>query len=160
EQAASITDPAERASRVEAVRERLDQVRGDDHVGVALHATPTYPGAEIPGPLGELVAASAGLPDALVGGAGLAALASVCPAASLHVGDSWTEHPILWVPLVGPRGAGKSPSMDLALAPVRELDAAAHRIYADELAMWRDAPRKDRGGRPADPTRLVDDITM
>jgi hypothetical protein len=42
--------------------------------------------------------------------------------AQIEVTPTWHERPILWVPLVAPRGAGKSPSQDLAFQPLRDHD--------------------------------------
>lgn len=55
--------------------------------------------------------------------------------------------------------AGKTPSMNLALGPIRERDAEAHARYLDQMAIWRDTPARERGqvDRPVDPTRLVRD---
>lgn len=119
---------------------------------------PEYP--HVPGLLGDLIAARGGLPAALVGGAGLAAAAAVCRGAELKIADGWWERPILWIPLLAPRGAGKSPSQDLALDPVRKLDETEHRLYTDLLAEWEATPKKERGPRPTDPTILVGDLTL
>lgn len=64
-----------------------------------------------------------GLPTALVAGAALAALAAaVGRAVDIEVSASWHERAILWVPPLAPRGAGKSPSLSMAFAPLRERD--------------------------------------
>jgi hypothetical protein len=65
-----------------------------------------------------------GLPAALVGGAALASLATaIGPHAQIEITPSWRERAILWTALVAPRGAGKSPSQDLAFRPLRDHDA-------------------------------------
>lgn len=155
-----------RERQVERVTGIIDNLA--DLVGIqaatlapSLGPVPDYPSPVLPGPLGELVAGSGGLPDALVAGAGLAAAASVMPTAELRISDTMTEVAALWVPLVAPRGAGKTPSMDIALGPVRAADADQHRVYRDELDAWLATPRKDRDPKPPrDWTYLVGDLTL
>jgi hypothetical protein len=115
-----------------------------------LPGIPDYPVRELAGPLADLVSSTT-LPPALVAGAGLGALAGVCGQAELVMPDESVVRPVLWIALVAPRGAGKTPSMDKALGKVRELDAAAH----DEYQMLREA-----GDRPKDPTLRIDDATL
>src|SRR5204863_10201068 len=91
-----------------------------------LGATPCYPADALDTPARQLVehGEAAGLPTALVGGAVLAALAAaVGPQAEIEVNPTWSERAILWVPLLAPRGAGKSPAQSLAFRPPREHDA-------------------------------------
>lgn len=165
--AATTPDRHRRSAMLTEIRDQLDTATstgGDEAAEAApVHGIPAYPAGELSGPLADLVAAAGGgLPAGLVGGAGLAALAAACPTATLAVADTWAEHPILWVPLAAPRGAGKTPAMNLALGPIRDRDAAAHARYLDQMATWRDTPAKDRGhlDRPTDPTRLIDDTTV
>lgn len=171
EQAAKLSTAAQQRDRdrrtrmLAEIRDRLElgaEAGRTESEHAPVHGIPAYPARALSGPLAELVACCGGLPPALVGGAGLATLAAVCPTASLTVADSWVEQPILWVSLAAPRGAGKTPSMTLALGPIRDRDAAAHALYLDQLAMWRDTPPRDRGtmDRPVDPTRLIDDTTV
>jgi Protein of unknown function (DUF3987) len=91
-----------------------------------LGAIPPYPTDVLPKPARELVqyGQKVGLPAALVGGGALAALgAAIGGRAQVEIMRSWHERAILWVPLLAPRGAGKSPSQDLAFAPLRDRDA-------------------------------------
>ncbi len=76
--------------------------------------------------------------------------------------DGSFVRPVLWVPLVAPRGAGKTPAMDKAFGRLRELDAAEHDRYREELAVYQELPAKDRARavKPADTTRRVDDATL
>jgi hypothetical protein len=126
-----------------------------------LAPVPEYPVQALTGPLADLVDAgtSAGLPAPLVAGAGLAALAAVSGMAELRFW-TWEVRPALWVPLVAPPGGGKTPAIDLSRRPIRELDSAEHKVMREQLAEWNDTPRKERGERPGDQTRLVKDITV
>ncbi|MET8142673.1 DUF3987 domain-containing protein [Sphaerisporangium sp. NPDC005288] len=127
-----------------------------------LPGIPDYPVDALVGPLRELVLASksAGLSPGLVGGAGLAALATAASMADLEIYDSWVERPSLWVPLIAPRGAGKSPAQDFAYRTLRDLNAASCQQFHDQLQIWNETPKKDRGPRPADTSLLVDDTTI
>jgi Protein of unknown function (DUF3987) len=92
-----------------------------------LGAIPAYPIDALPTPVRELVAygAASGLPAALVAGAALGAIsAAVGAGANLEITPSWRRRAILWLPLLAPRGAGKSPAQDLAFWPLRRHDAA------------------------------------
>jgi hypothetical protein len=87
-----------------------------------LAAIPDYPPDALPSPAWSLVA-STGLPAGLVAGAARGAMATaVGPRASLRVVGSWKERAILWLALVAPKGAGKSPSMELAYQPLAQHD--------------------------------------
>ena len=109
--------------------------------GATLGAIPIYPGEALPTAGRRLVedAAKAGLPAALVGGAALAAMAAAIGGnAHLEVLSSWSERAILWVPLMAPRGAGKSPAQELAFGPLRKHDADAGddgRILLDDMTL-------------------------
>jgi hypothetical protein len=91
-----------------------------------LGAIPTYPTEALPETVRELVryGERSGLAAALVGGAALGAISAAIGAGStLEITPSWPERPILWLPLLAPRGAGKSPAQDLAFWPLRRHDA-------------------------------------
>ena len=86
---------------------------------------PDYPTETLPAVAQTLVELGAkhGLPPALVGGAALSALATaVGSGAEIQVAKTWEERAILWVPLIAPAGAGKSPAQKLAYAPLRAYD--------------------------------------
>ena len=132
------------------------------HTGPHLPGIPDYPVDALTGPLREIVDAgsAAGLPAALVAGAALGTLATVCAMADLRVYETWIVRPCLWIPLIAPPGGGKTPAITLARGKLRDLDAKMHAIFSDELQIWLASPAKDRGEPPADPTRLVNDITI
>jgi hypothetical protein len=109
-------------------RAHLPPRRTDDDagIGLGLGAIPDYPVEVLPVAARSLVACGveAGLPAALLGGAVLAAMAAaIGPTAQIEVTPTWHERAILWIPLLAPRGAGKSPSQDLAFEPLRSHDA-------------------------------------
>ena len=135
---------------------------GSADAGPHLPSIPEYPVDALTGPLREIVDAglAAGLPAALVGGAALGALATVCGQADLAIYETWTVRPCLWVALIAPPGGGKTPAITLARRMLRELDANMHASYSDQLQTWLATPAKDRGDPPADPTRLINDITI
>jgi hypothetical protein len=117
-----------RIAESERAKETEDQA--DDGLG----AVPVYPTNALPRAAGELVAAdSQTLPGALVGGAMLAALAAAIGGRSaLEVNTTWRERAILWVAVVAPAGAGKSPAQTLAFTPLREAEAD---VLVDDLTL-------------------------
>jgi hypothetical protein len=85
---------------------------------------PEYPVTALPNVARDLVEHGSGLPPALLAGAALGALAAaVGPVAQIEVIPTWHERAILWLPLIAPRGAGKSPAQDLGFEPLRQHDA-------------------------------------
>jgi hypothetical protein len=99
--------------------------------GPHLAVVPPYPTREVGGPVAALVEATPGLPPALVGAAALGALAHLAAPATLHIHGTWTERPILWLPLLGPPSIGKSPALDRAWAPLADHDYLAARTVDD-----------------------------
>jgi hypothetical protein len=117
---------------------QMDAYREDDDP-VTLGEIPDYPVEALPPAAQGLVkdAERAGLPAALVGGAALGAMAAALGSGS-RMRVLSNERAILWVPLVGPAGVGKSPAMALAFGRLRELDAEAeddHRILLGDLTL-------------------------
>jgi hypothetical protein len=124
-----------------------------------LGSIPPYPLSSVAGPLAKLVNSTT-LPAALVAGAGLAAVAGLSGLADLIMPDGSQVRPVLWIPLIAPRGAGKTPAMDAAMSLVRQLDAAEHERYREAVSDWQQMSVKDRGKFPPDPTRRIDDATL
>ena len=109
----------------------LDQIEHEP----ALYAIPDYPLHALPVAARQLVeyGLEVGLPPALVAGASIGALAAaIGPAAEIEVIPTWQERAILWIPLVAPRGAGKSPAQDLAFRPLRENEVEANGESPDD----------------------------
>jgi hypothetical protein len=101
-----------------------------------LGSVPPYPLDALPSAALDLVrhGERAGLPATLLAGASLAALAGTIGArATLAVNSGWVERAIIWVPLLAPRGAGKSPAQDAAFGPIRDYDA----VLDDDVAPVR-----------------------
>jgi hypothetical protein len=91
----------------------------------ALGEVPMFPTDALPAAARALVRSGekGGLPATLLGGAALGALAAAVGSGSeLEVTPSWHERAILWIVLLAPAGAGKSPSQGLALAPLEDYD--------------------------------------
>ena len=113
---------------------------------------PSYPVDCLPSPARALVETST-VPDSLVAGAALAALAAAIGVdASLQVRPGWRERAILWVVNLAPRGAGKSPAQDIAFRPLRDRDAALGddtRRCCSGTSRWRRWPETWRA--PAAP---------
>src|SRR5690606_19166806 len=80
--------------RVTAAEDYAPHPDDEAEAGPHLGAVPDYPVDAIPGPLGDLIreADRAGLPTALVAGAGLTVAATVAMPASVEVGgNTWVE---------------------------------------------------------------------
>ena len=102
----------------------------------------------------------------------LGALAgSIGNAYRLQIKTQYFEPPVLWAASVGPSGSGKSPPLDVILAPMRERDRElleesnrAWKDYEQELENWRHPAQKGpKGPKPEPPPRLaavVEDITI
>jgi hypothetical protein len=65
--------------------------------------------------------------------------------------DTWRECPRLWVGLIGPPSAMKTPTIRSVTAPLVAIEAAARREHAKELTVWRSrhASWKATSGDPA-----------
>lgn len=92
----------------------------------------------------------AGLPGALVGGAALAALATAVGAGARI--QTFDQRAILWIPLLAPAGAGKSPAQELAFRTLRERDAGISEDEQQENIV--------RIRFPAAEQLLLGDVTM
>ncbi len=136
----------------------------DDDTPFVLPAIPDFPVGVLPSAASELVAYAAGqaIPPALTAGACLAALAAAVGPLAVISRAGWHQRAVLWVPLIGPRGAGKSPAQMYALGPIREHDRAAWGPYQEELERWACLPDKQRRAEPMprDPTVLYGDCTL
>ena len=159
---ADVSDHLDAGHAIDALEPLAADPAAVGHAGPHLPGIPEYPVDELAGPLREIVAAgsAAGLPAALVAGAALGTLATVCARADLQVYETWIVRPCLWIPLIAPPGGGKTPAITLARRKLRELDASMHATYSDELQEWLATPAKDRGEPPSDRTRLINDITI
>jgi hypothetical protein len=76
---------------------------------------------------------------------------------TVEIYPKWTESPSAWIPLIAPPGAGKSPAMTFAFGKLQDIDADTRSKYIDDIAAWRDD--KCKGERPADRTRMQEDVT-
>lgn len=122
-----------------------DDPTADQVAEVHLAAVPPYPLDTVGGPIAALIDATPSLPAALVGGAALGALATLAAPARVHVQEGWTEAPILWVPLLGPSGVGKSPALRGAWGPLWDHEHLADRLL-DDLTIEALARRLDTTG--------------
>jgi hypothetical protein len=137
------------------LRELRRKAPSEDDTDTGLAEIPAYPVDALPQAAQTLVrdAARAGLPEALVAGAALAAMAAaIGPKSTLQVETGWVVRPILWVALLAPAGAGKSPAQELAFGPLRALDAKAQDddcILLDDMtleALARELHARDGAG--------------
>ena len=64
---------------------------------------------------------------------------------------TWTEHARLWGAIVGPPGIMKSPIIAATTAPIVALDVAAHKEWAEQMAVHRAALANWKAGNKAEP---------
>ena len=121
----------------------------DDVDSVALYDPPEFPKRVLPPELLALCDESS-LPAALLAGAGLATLAiAVGGDAEIIVNrGSHAERAILFVPLIGPKSVGKSPSMDQALKPLIVRQDGVWDRFQQELQEWLALEPKERKTHP------------
>lgn len=98
-------------------------------------------------------AASARVPVAVVAAPFLAITGAVIGAfLRLEVSPGWIERPVLWIAVVGPTGAGKTPALAAVRRPLDALQrrlsdehAAARRTWEESISAWE---RRGRTGLP------------
>jgi hypothetical protein len=72
----------------------------------------------------------------------------------------------LWIAMVGPVSDGKTPTIDLVMRPIRDIDAEMNRRFEEEMSAWEDEKaqaKKEKRTEPKKPVRErldVDDITI
>jgi hypothetical protein len=129
-------------------------------------AAPAFPLDVLPPTLANFVEAEHRAMGADPSALAMAALAAV--AGAIHAetraraGDGWYEPPILWVGLIGPPSAMKSPILQKATAPLRAIDHQRDQTWRLNYASWKQP--KAAGGQPSPfppkPGRLViQDVT-
>lgn len=69
--------------------------------------------------------------------------------------DKWSVPPALWVALIGPPSAKKSPAIRAAWQPLEAAQAQKLAAYAAALREWENTPKDERGDKPRPPTRYV-----
>jgi len=57
--------------------------------------------------------------------------------------EGWTEPALIWFAAVGKSGCGKSPPLQLAVRPLRELEAAARELYEESISSLNDERSED-----------------
>jgi hypothetical protein len=75
-------------------------------------------------------------------------------------GDPDPVRPILWVPLLGKRSAGKSPARRHAFRKLMELEHRERDSYRTELQTWQAVGKKDGEEPPEDTSRILQDVTI
>jgi hypothetical protein len=85
----------------------------------------------------------------------MAALTAVAGAlhaeTKLRVGDGWWETPILWAALIGPPSTMKSPVIDKATKPLRDIDHERDKHWRYDYGAWRHLTDKNKPAENAIP---------
>ncbi|MCB4771452.1 DUF3987 domain-containing protein [Ancylobacter sp. Lp-2] len=121
----------------------------------AQHASPALPPGLLPPVLEEFARTEAGIIGVDAGGVAAAALA-VCAASipdriKLRVkkhDDSWHESARLWVALVGNPSAKKSPVINIATHPLKEIDGELFAEFVKRKRLYDAMPTEARGAEP------------
>jgi hypothetical protein len=90
---------------------------------------------------------------------------------TVEIKDGWEEPCVLWLAIVAPSGAGKSPPLRALLKPVRDHDHTLHKnyvlaqkTYEADLASWKKNRQTNKSApKPTTPPLLaaiVNDITL
>lgn len=125
-----------------------------------MNAVPEYPVDVLPPALRDLIDC-VDLDPALLAGAGLAAMAiAAAPATLLVDGDPDPVRPILWVPLLGERSAGKTPARKHAFRTLQELDRDRREAFKAELSTWQGEGKREGIDPPEDESRILQDVTI
>jgi hypothetical protein len=78
----------------------------------------------------------------------------------VRVSSTWYEGTGDWLALVGPPGATKSPSMNLATDPLHSAQVRLNIQYRNARAAWEKLPREERGPEPAQRILMTGDATL
>ncbi len=137
----------------------------DEEEPVLLGYVPTFPLEVLPDLLQRLIRTSS-LPNNLLAGAYLGACATAIGGKVDASHYSFNERVILFTVLMAMTGAGKSPALRQAFAPIVAWDVEKHREYRQEMDAWRNRPPeqkkadKEQGiDPPRDPTILCNNAT-
>jgi hypothetical protein len=126
----------------------------EEAIGAAalLGPVPVAPVAVLPLLLREMIRTSSLPPTLLLGAFGGALDTAIGHLARVRVGFTRAERVITWTPLIGPAGAGKSPAIEYAYAPLQAVDELRLRAWIREHATWleRFAVNLDAGMSEAD----------
>lgn len=150
-------DPDDRLAELRAAV-RADNVRSGASLDAARGYEP-FPVDALPSPVREYVAENAAALDvdaAMIALPTLAMLAAcIGTTRTIALSATWSEPAVLWCVLIARSGERKSPALDAALAPLREVQARALREWQ---ARNRDRSDDDGEAEPA-PRYIVSDIT-
>lgn len=150
-------DPDDRRAELRAAV-RADKVRSGADAEAA-HGYEPFPVDALPSPVREYVAEYAealGVDAAMIALPTLAMLAAcIGTTRTIALAPTWSEPAVLWCAVVARSGERKSPALDAALAPLRDVQAKALREWQ---ARNRDRSEGDGEPEPA-PRYIVSDIT-
>ncbi len=119
----------------------------------------SFPVDALPEPLRNLViegAAALGTEESVISAYALVVIATVMGGMwRLRLKNSWHEHAIIWAALIAPSGQKKTPALDLAMAPLVQIQQmsdeefrAAYDEYRSQLDVfeqdWKEWKRSDR----------------
>lgn len=79
---------------------------------------------------------------------------------TIHIGGSWNETPAIWLALVGPPGAKKTPATKTLTRPLWDIDNELDQGNRYALETWDNDDPKTRGEQPIERHAVVNDTTI
>jgi len=128
-------------------------------------APPELPAGAVPEAIEAFARAKGRQMGADAGGLALAALATCAAALDDRVQvkvkrhDDWLESARLWVALVGNPSTKKTPVIDAAIAPLRNLDKERYEAWKQEVEAWENQDPNKRGPKPTLENLMLEDAT-
>jgi len=129
----SSLDDADIRARIDALAKPIEDDDDDDAPEPAWSPFPTV---ALPRAAADLVRKGADamqVDEGMLGPLAMGAMsAAIGNARAVELSSSWREPAILWVVVVAPSGAGKSPSLELVTRSAERRDSDSFRVYEDE----------------------------
>jgi hypothetical protein len=72
---------------------------------------------------------------------------------------SYRESFVYWTAIIGPSSAGKTPILNLATAPLEELESREAKKHAEAMKAWEKADKEERGEKPSRVRYTTQDAT-
>jgi hypothetical protein len=130
------------------------------------HPVPTLPKGILPPVIERYAAHEARTKGVQFHGPAMTALAVAAAAVPAHVHlrvkvhEAWEEACILWLALIGPVSARKSPLLRTAMRALKRAEDRARVSWDEEKRAWEKLPEDDRGPVPVQARYVVNDVTV
>jgi len=78
----------------------------------------------------------------------------------IQLQNTWTEPATLWTAVVSRSGTMKSPALDKALKPAKEVEHRLRKEHERDMRDWKAQKDEDKGDQPVPRRRIVNDATV